>query len=104
MLSKQGKSFINYQGAHGYTPLHVAAIKCNASVTEQLIEARCQVHIQDKNGETPLHLAAQQGNARIKFSLAKKKKDKQKHNRTNMREIASYCSYASEQILECCLL
>ena len=62
LLSTQGaQSFINYQEAHGYTPLHIAAVNGHAAVTEQLIAARCNVNLQAENGWTPIHYAAGQG-------------------------------------------
>jgi len=58
LLSTKGaQSFINYQDAHGATPLHFAAVKGHEAVTEKLLAARCNVDIQDKNGCTPLHFA-----------------------------------------------
>ena len=63
LLSTQGaQSFINYQGAHGGTPLHLAADKGHAAVTKQLIEARCNVDLQANNdGATALQFAERQG-------------------------------------------
>ncbi len=56
LLSTQGaQSFINYQNAHGYTPLYVAAIQGQAVVTEQLIAAHCNVNVQSEDGSTPLY-------------------------------------------------
>jgi hypothetical protein len=44
LLPTQGAlSFINYQDAHGSTPLHLAAQHGHAAVTEKLLEARCNV-------------------------------------------------------------
>ena len=62
LLSTQGaQSFINYQDAHGFTPLHIAAVNGHAAVTEQLIAARCNVNLQAEDGYTPIHFAAGQG-------------------------------------------
>jgi ankyrin repeat protein len=62
LLSTQGaQSFINYQDAHGFTPLHDAASNGHAAVTKQLIAARCDVDLQQEDGGTPLHYAAQNG-------------------------------------------
>ncbi len=62
LLSTQdAQSFINYQDAHGATPMFLAAVKGHAAVTEQLLKARCNVDLQDKNGFTPLHWAACRG-------------------------------------------
>jgi len=59
LLSTQGaQSFINYQDAHGCTPLHDATENGHSSVTEMLIEARCNVDYEDKDGWTPLFVAA----------------------------------------------
>jgi ankyrin repeat protein len=71
MLSTSGaQSLINYQEAeHGATPLHCAAGEGHASVTAQLIAARCNVDLQDKNGATPLFLTAQFGHASITGQL-----------------------------------
>jgi hypothetical protein len=53
LLSTQAaQSFINYQGALGATPLSAAAQNGHESVTEQLIEARCNVDLQLKDGDT----------------------------------------------------
>jgi ankyrin repeat protein len=53
----------NYQDAvnAGGTPLHAAAGHGRAAVTEQLIEARCDIDLQQKDGATPLHAAAHRG-------------------------------------------
>jgi ankyrin repeat protein len=62
LLSTQGaQSFINYQDAHGATPLHIATQEGHAVVTEQLIAARCNVDLQAADLSTPLHLAAANG-------------------------------------------
>ena len=54
LLSTQGtQSFINYQDAHGSTPLHAAALKGHAAVTKELIATRCNVDLQEENGCTP---------------------------------------------------
>jgi ankyrin repeat protein len=46
LLSTQGaQSFINYQDARGYTPLYAASQNGNVSVTEQLIEAGCNIDL-----------------------------------------------------------
>ncbi len=58
LLSTQGaQSFINYQVANVFTPLHCAAGQGLVAVTKQLIAARCSVDVQDA-GCTPLHAAA----------------------------------------------
>ena len=62
LLSRQGaQSFINYQDAEGATPLYATAFNGHATVTMQLIAARCSVDLQAENGSTPLHYAAQKG-------------------------------------------
>ena len=70
LLSTQGaQSLINYQDAQGATPLFIAAQKGHASVTEQLIAARCNVDIQDEMRYTPLHIAAGSGLASVAKQL-----------------------------------
>ena len=65
MLSIQGvQSFINYQDEHGFTALHLAAGKGNASVMKQLIEARCNVDLQTKYG-TALDFAIENGHGAV---------------------------------------
>ena len=50
LLSTEGaQSFINYQGARGSTPLHVAAINGLEAVTKQLIAGRCNVDLQESS-------------------------------------------------------
>ncbi len=72
LLSTPGaQSFINYQDAHGSTPLHAAAENGHATVTEKLIAARCNVDLQNKAGATPLHLAAEDGHAAVMRQLLK---------------------------------
>jgi ubiquitin C len=66
LLSTQGaQSFINYQDEAGSTPLHLAAQNGHASVTKQLIEARCNTDVQEENGYTPLHVVAHNGDAAV---------------------------------------
>ena len=70
LLSGQGaQSFINYQGAQGNTPLLAAAYEGHASVTKQLIEARCNIDHQDDDGNTPLHLATYGGHVSVTEQL-----------------------------------
>ena len=60
LLSTPGaQSFINYQDVHGVTPLFVAAANGHETVTEQLIEARCNVDLQ--GGEVWVHIAPLRG-------------------------------------------
>jgi ankyrin repeat protein len=60
LLSTEGAlSFINYQDVDGGTPLSIAADKGHASVTKQLIEARCNVDLQDARGATAAPLRGQ---------------------------------------------
>jgi len=55
LLSTAGAlSLINTQDESGRTPLFWAAHNGHASVTDQLIEARCDIDVQDKDGATPL--------------------------------------------------
>ena len=66
LLSKQGvESFINYPDGNGATPLLVAAWHGHASVTKQLIEARCNIDLPTLTGTTPLHAAAMHGHAAV---------------------------------------
>ena len=59
LLSSAGvHSLINTQDKDGYTPLYAAAANGHAPVTEQLIEARCDVELQETFGNTPLIIAA----------------------------------------------
>jgi ankyrin repeat protein len=59
LLSVEGaQSLINYQNAHGTTPLNMAARRGHAPVTELLIAARCNVDLPDLEGYTPLYNAA----------------------------------------------
>ena len=52
LLSTQGaRSFINYQGAHGVTALHLAAENGHAVVMEKILAAHCNVDLQDDGGE-----------------------------------------------------
>ena len=62
LLSVEGaQSLINYQNAHGTTPLNMAARRGHAPVTELLIAARCNVDLHDKDGYAPIHRAAFEG-------------------------------------------
>ena len=81
MLSTAGaQSFINYQHALGdtplltalgATPLLAAAANGHVAVTEQLLEARCNVDLQmqDGNGVSPLFIAAEKGHAVVTHLL-----------------------------------
>ena len=70
LLSTQGaQSFINYQNANGYTPLHGAACNGRSAITKQLIVARCNVDLQAENGGTALHLAAEIGHVAVAEKL-----------------------------------
>jgi ankyrin repeat protein/ubiquitin len=70
LLSTGGAhSLINYQDENGATPLSIAAFNGHMSVTELLIEARCNIELQTKNGPTPLYFAAHQGHASITKQL-----------------------------------
>ena len=59
------QSFINYQDAHGATPLYIAAAQGHAFVTKQLLAAHCNVDLQDNNGLAALQLAEEEGHAGI---------------------------------------
>ncbi len=79
MLSTAGaQSLINYQHAHGNTPLLTAlgatlllaaAANGHVAVTEQLLEARCNVDLQMQDGATPLFIAAENGHASVTLQL-----------------------------------
>jgi hypothetical protein len=57
LLSTKGaQSFINYQGEHRATPLHISAYGGHAAVTKQLIAAGCNVDLQEQGGGTALQL------------------------------------------------
>ena len=60
----------DYQDEHGVTPLFNAAHNGHASVTEQLIEARCNVGLQHFfDGRTPIYAAAQYGHVSVTKQL-----------------------------------
>ena len=67
LLSEPGEqSFINYtEDENGYTPLFLAAVLQNDSVTEQLIVARCNLDLRANDGRTPLFAAADKGHASV---------------------------------------
>ena len=69
LSAPDAQSFFNFQAENGYTPLHFAAQKGHASVTTQLLEARCNVNLQLKDGCTPLHLAAEFGHEAVTKQL-----------------------------------
>jgi hypothetical protein len=70
LLSTQGaQSYINYQDAKGASALHIAAEKGHASVTEQLIAARCNIGLQEKSGYHAAHLAAAKRHAAVTEQL-----------------------------------
>ena len=49
----------------GFTPLYIAAQEGHAAATKQLIEARCNVDLQDEHGCTPLFITAEKGDAAV---------------------------------------
>ena len=68
LLSSAGaQSWINYQHAKNvHTPLLCAALNVHAADTKQLIEARCNIDLQDNSvGSTTLHFAAIQGHTSV---------------------------------------
>ncbi len=70
LLSTAGaQSLINYQDANGATPVFCAAENGHASVTEQLIGARCDIDAKTLTGATPLYIAAQDGHASVTKQL-----------------------------------
>ena len=62
----------------------------HAAITEQLIEARCNVNLQDKNGATPLHVAAFNGHAAVTKQLlaARCNVDLQTNNGDTAQQVA----------------
>jgi ankyrin repeat protein len=59
LLSTPGAlSLINTRDASGATPINVAAQNGHAAVLKQLIDAHCNVDLQEKIGRTPLYNAA----------------------------------------------
>jgi hypothetical protein len=70
-LYKDGCALQGWTDAHkdGYTPLFIAAANGHASVTKQLIEARCNMNLQEKDGSTPLLVAAANGHASVTKQL-----------------------------------
>jgi ankyrin repeat protein len=70
LISKRASpALINYQDNFGATPLLCAAINGHAAVTEQLIEARCNIDFQNKDGATALYFAAQNGHPSVTKQL-----------------------------------
>jgi ankyrin repeat protein len=62
MLSTAGaQSWIDWQSDLGYTPLYIAALLNQPSITEQLIVARCNIDPHREDGATPLIIAAANG-------------------------------------------
>ena len=69
-LSTAGaQSLINYHDASVATSLFCAAHNGLAAVTEQQIEARCNIDLQDKDGVTTLCIAAHEGHASVTKQL-----------------------------------
>jgi hypothetical protein len=88
-----GQSFINIncQNEHGYTPLFIAAAKGHASVTKQLIAARCNINCPNAHGNTPLQIAAQEGHTAITEQLIAARCDvdlRSKHGLTALHSAA----------------
>ena len=70
MLSTAGaQSWIDYQSDLGYTPLYIAALLNHASITEQLIVARCNIDLHREDGATPLIIAAANGHETVTKQL-----------------------------------
>ncbi len=69
LLSSTGAHIVDLQDQDGCTPLYIAAVHGHAAVTEQLIEARCNVDFQVKDGYTPLFIATQKGHAAVTGQL-----------------------------------
>ena len=62
MLSTAGaQSWIDWQSDLGYTPLYIAALLNQPSITEQLIVFRCNIDLHREDGATPLIIAAANG-------------------------------------------
>jgi len=70
-LYKAGSALQGRTDAHrdGYTPLFIAAANGHASVTKQLIEARCNMDLKEKDGSSPLYVAASIGHASVTKQL-----------------------------------
>ena len=67
LLSTAGaQSLINYQNANVKRSF---VLKGHSTVSEQLIEARCHLDLEDQNGYKPLHIAAENGNASVTKQL-----------------------------------
>jgi hypothetical protein len=67
------QSFINYQDAHGATPLYIAAAQGHASVTKQPLAAHCNVDLQDNNGLTAMQ--PEEGHAGIATLIRRKRQE-----------------------------
>jgi ankyrin repeat protein len=80
---------LNTQDGIGATPLYCAAHTGHACVTEQLIEAACNVHLQAKDGTAPLHIAAYDGHAAVTEQLieARWNVDIQRTNGSTPRQV-----------------
>ena len=80
--------FINYQDAHGATPLYIAAAQGHASVTKQLLAAHCNVDLQLKDGATALQVAERLGHIGIATLI----RTRQGHDAFAKQLIAARCN------------
>jgi ankyrin repeat protein len=64
-LIRDSPDLINRRDQNGYTPLHQAALRGQAAVTEFLIKNLADLNARSASGDTPLHLAAQSGHRRV---------------------------------------
>jgi len=53
LSTADAQSWINYQSDLGYTPLYIAALLNQPSITEQLIVARCNIDLHREDRATP---------------------------------------------------
>lgn len=64
-ISFHFKASTKQQTKNGYTPLHVAAQRCQVDVARQILKAKADPNAESRNGFTPLHLAAQDGSVEM---------------------------------------
>jgi len=61
----KGGASVSVTDDHGWTPLHVAALKGHAKVAALLLEHGADVNAEDIDGWRPLHVAALQGQTSV---------------------------------------
>lgn len=57
ILEQPGRA-VDVQEVHGWTPLHLAALKGEAACAEALVKAGCNTALKDAQGKTAAELAA----------------------------------------------